>query len=491
MSKAIVNKDILNDLPTSSGASLVGGGDQVVASVTALRALLKTSASKNAIVTGYYVAGDGGGGAYWYDSTDTTTADNGGTVIVATDGGRWKLVNQLALAVHQFGAKCDGITDDTTAIQAAINAATDRTITISGTPLISSTITVANKIRIEFQGASGLAGGGQLPSSYLIKKASMTTTGLVINSSGTVIVSGGVIGEVGNTGNGIDIFANYVTLVHTMAYRAGNDGVRIGVDTVGVNVNGIKLDRVVSSFNGRHGIYISDASINANACVLTLPFCQSNGGDGIRLGIARVNTIIGPLTENNTGIGLHFANGAQDNQVFGGDIFEGNVAGNLNLDAGSLGNMLYGLPRYAFGGIQNAGTRNVIEGYESPAFTPALTFGGGSTGITYSLATGHYTITGNSIVVYITLILTSKGSSVGAAQITGLPFPMAGITFNSGVAFSQYTLMAGLTGALVGQVSNVTSNIALYQSSAVGTIGITDANFTASSNIQLTAVYPF
>ncbi|MBK5203872.1 MAG: hypothetical protein JJD98_00235 [Polaromonas sp.] len=110
------------DLAASSGAAQVGGGDQVVASITALRALLKTSASKNAFVTGYYAAGDGGGGAYWYDSTDTTTADNGGTVIVATDGGRWKLVYGVGgVSIKQFGAKGDAATDDTAAITAAGN----------------------------------------------------------------------------------------------------------------------------------------------------------------------------------------------------------------------------------------------------------------------------------------------------------------------------------------------------------------------------------
>lgn len=109
------------ELISSSGASLVGGGDQVVASITALRSLLKTSASKNALVTGYYAAGDGGGGAYYYDSTDITTSDNGGTVIVASDAGRWKLAHGGVVSVKQFGAKGDGFTNDTAAITAFRN----------------------------------------------------------------------------------------------------------------------------------------------------------------------------------------------------------------------------------------------------------------------------------------------------------------------------------------------------------------------------------
>jgi hypothetical protein len=109
-----------NDLASSNGAAQVGGAAQVVSSISALRSLLKTSASKSALVTGYYAAGDGGGGVYYYDSTDTTSADNGGTIIVATDGGRWKLASTKALSVKQFGAKGDG-SDDTAAMTAARN----------------------------------------------------------------------------------------------------------------------------------------------------------------------------------------------------------------------------------------------------------------------------------------------------------------------------------------------------------------------------------
>lgn len=94
---------------------------RVVDSIASLRAL-DSSKHKRAFVAGYYAPGDFGGGAYYCDSTDTTSADNGGTVIVGADGARWKLIYQGVLRVRQFGAKGDGATDDTAAIQATINA---------------------------------------------------------------------------------------------------------------------------------------------------------------------------------------------------------------------------------------------------------------------------------------------------------------------------------------------------------------------------------
>lgn len=58
----------------------------------------------------------------------------------------------------------------------------------------------------------------------------------------------------------------------------------------------------------------------------------------------------------------------------------------------------------------------------SGSWTPAINFGGGATGITYSTQTGRYIKFGPFVYVEGRIILTSKGSSTGAATIEGLPF---------------------------------------------------------------------
>lgn len=114
--------DLSNPTDPNKGAALIGRGDQMVINIVDLQALSKNSPSKFASTQGYYVAGDGGHGSYWCDVSDTTSAHNGGSIIVASDGGRWKLLGDRPHNVRQWGAKGDGVTDDTTRIQALVNS---------------------------------------------------------------------------------------------------------------------------------------------------------------------------------------------------------------------------------------------------------------------------------------------------------------------------------------------------------------------------------
>jgi hypothetical protein len=65
---------------------------------------------------------------------------------------------------------------------------------------------------------------------------------------------------------------------------------------------------------------------------------------------------------------------------------------------------------------------NALDDYEEGDITFGITFGGGSSGITYARNTGKYTKVGRQVTITGTIELTSKGTDTGNALITGLPF---------------------------------------------------------------------
>lgn len=62
--------------------------------------------------------------------------------------------------------------------------------------------------------------------------------------------------------------------------------------------------------------------------------------------------------------------------------------------------------------------------YSSATWTPVLSFGGSSTGITYLYRQSYYTRIGNVVFINTNISVSSVGIAVGTAVISGLPFPV-------------------------------------------------------------------
>jgi hypothetical protein len=78
-----------------------------------------------------------------------------------------------------------------------------------------------------------------------------------------------------------------------------------------------------------------------------------------------------------------------------------------------------------FPASQSASTNaNTLDDYEEGTWTPSLTFGNNSVGMTYATngQVGNYVKVGKLVYVQMWIQLTNKGSSTGGALITGLPF---------------------------------------------------------------------
>jgi hypothetical protein len=134
----------------------------------------------------------------------------------------------------------------------------------------------------------------------------------------------------------------------------------------------------------------------------------------------------------------------------------------------------------------NTTTQSNVNG---GTFAPSLKFGGASTGITYTEQFGKYDRIGNTVFFQISIILSSKGSSVGNATITGLPFS---ISSSYQPAFQAFLAIMNSAPA------TTTWNIATLAGSTLTILGAlptgaagnyTDANFLDTSQIYINGTY--
>jgi pectate lyase-like protein len=148
---------------TSASTSAAALGNQVHQYDSRAQAIAATIPAGIAYVkTMEFAAGSGGGGLF-----------KRGVAIVATgadfrsaDGAFWNLVEKQ-INVRQFGAKGDVATDDTTAIQNALNAASSNNGMVylpSGNYKVTSTLTIAGEVSLigDGVGATAITGTGDI-----------------------------------------------------------------------------------------------------------------------------------------------------------------------------------------------------------------------------------------------------------------------------------------------------------------------------------------
>ena len=141
-----------------------------------------------------------------------------------------------------------------------------------------------------------------------------------------------------------------------------------------------------------------------------------------------------------------------------------------------------------FPATQNASADpNTLDDYEEGTFTIGLSFGGGTTGLTFSSRTAFYIKIGAKVYVWFSFVLSNKGSSTGVARLTGFPFTIA----NSADQFGVQTILVWqtTTTALVNMASiaeiNATTALILHLTAAATVwTSSTDATFANSTQLQ-------
>jgi hypothetical protein len=143
-----------------------------------------------------------------------------------------------------------------------------------------------------------------------------------------------------------------------------------------------------------------------------------------------------------------------------------------------------------FPATQVAGaSANNLDDYEEGTWTLGVSFGGASTGITYSQNSGLYTKIGRQVTVSGIVTLTNKGTSTGIARLTGLPFTIGNSIGNQSVPQIWLQNITFLN-QFVSESQNNSTNIYIEQASNLGVVTIlTDANFSNTSTILITYTY--
>ena len=189
------------------------------------------------------------------------------------------------------------------------------------------------------------------------------------------------------------------------------------------------------------------------------------------------STVTNLTATNSTATNLSATNSTTTNL----SVTNSTVSGSINLTGGQV----------AFPAAQNASAgANTLDDYEEGSFTPALKFGGANTGMTTSAATGTYVKVGQTVYFTLRLTLTAKGSSTGAATITGLPFTSGSLfsVIGSIYFFNLGTAIASAAGYIGGSATSI-SLVSVAAAGSVDMVNMTEASFANNSDLIVSGCY--
>ena len=180
----------LSDLSNPSVArSNLGLGATVFASHSALMSGASTPSTTLGVSSiaqsGYSASGDGGWAAYDWNATSSATADGYAVILPAGQSsgtaGRYILRNNGCINPLAYGAAGNGVTDDTAAVQNAINAsvAADVPLCITKLHYISSGLTSSGN-PVDIEGFAPVGNDG-------VSNAQNCLSGLITNSNITML----------------------------------------------------------------------------------------------------------------------------------------------------------------------------------------------------------------------------------------------------------------------------------------------------------------
>lgn len=129
----------------------------------------------------------------------------------------------------------------------------------------------------------------------------------------------------------------------------------------------------------------------------------------------------------------------------------------------------------------------------SAPFTPGISFGGTSAGVTYSARMGQATVGFGRVYFDIVLALSAKGTGTGQAIVTGLPQVVKSVSNYkpSFVVGYMSNLSPSAAAFVMARGSQSETNIYLNQFAVGASTPLSNTDFNSSSEISISGSYQF
>lgn len=314
------------------------------------------------------------------------------------------------------------------------------------------------------------------------------------NSTGPTVTIANSSGGSGNTWGGRLLhLENFAPAIWMQDNTTSTYNALLSVDSSHFRIYGSDVTDG-SVLNEHYGMNLTTGGVIQNGTTSSVSDCLLELRDNRTTTTSEGNAVFSIRRQNSATDCLVLGNDANNAALIGannstlrlGTWLSGVFTEHANITTAGVVNLTTG--QLAFPATENLSSdANTLDDYEEGSFTPAITFGGGSTGVTYSAQSGFYVKIGTLIWARARITLTNKGTSTGIIKITGFPFTSAN-WYSAFVGFgSNWT---GLTGCLMMHIESGTSQLSVRQSAAGGSSGsLTDTSVTNTMDLMVSVAY--
>jgi len=274
-----------------------------------IQALTEAVLQDNQVVEtkGYYSAGDGAGAKYFISSTGPVD----GYINHTTANGKYAYLQDIdSLNVKLAGAVGDGVTDDTAAIQAAIDSASDgsKVYFPAGTYITSDKITVSKRLNLVGDGprmsniqCNSTSGTGAIEFNTTWNQSieGMGILGSALNGSGLILNSSNFQATYcrfeNHQGHGIYITPQNWTISIDRCFSRNNgiDGLNAVATGSSGQINAVFVTKTSLTLNGRHGAFINGSAVSIDNSNI-----EGNASNGIRISTQNYSCYTVNITNN-------------------------------------------------------------------------------------------------------------------------------------------------------------------------------------------------